>query len=145
MILKISFLSCTVSKGVYAIDTYIENILACASNAYIKGICAKNNWGKDVYIESAYIKVFCSKIIYIGDTSVGDTCSWDACIGTTFIKKSYVKSACVKSSFGWCAYVMSICAGSACAIEHLRIHLQFFQISEVKLFGTELETGARVG
>ena len=68
---------------------------------------------------------------YTSGTGAGDTFS----TGSACVKGAFVGSACAEST----------CTGGASIVEHSRIHLQFFQILEVKLFGTGLETKVGAG
>lgn len=90
-------------------------------NTCVKGFC---NGG-------ACIKTSCSKVTCIERPDVEDTCSLSAYIGNTSAKKACTRSVCIGDA----------CVDGASAVECSEMHLQFLQISEVKLFGIGLKTG----
>ena len=145
MTLEISFSNSMVIKGVCAESACIEDISAYTENACTKSTCARGKYDKGVCTRGACIKASYGKITCIGDASIGNTCGRVACIGNTSARGACARSAYVKGVFVGGDCVGSTCARSVGAVEHLGIHLQFFWISEVKLFGTGLETEAEVG
>ena len=97
----------------------------------------------------------CSKCfscyLRLGLFAAKDVDAESACTGSTCAENaSSAVGACIKdagpegtSTEG--TGMESACTGGAGAVEHSGIHSQSFQISEMKLFGTGLETEARVG
>ena len=71
------------------------------------------------------------RVACIGAAGIGSTCARGTSVGDT------------SSAEGTCAE--STCARGASAVEHLGMHSKSFQISEVKQFGTGLETGVGAG
>ncbi len=71
------------------------------------------------------------RVACTGVASIGSTCARGTGAGDT------------SSAGGACAE--STCAGGASAVEHSEMHSQSFQILEVKLFRTGLETGVGAG
>lgn len=139
------FSSSAIIRGVYAKSVYIENVSTCAENTYIESTSAGSNGGKYICIENAYIKASYGKFIYIENSCIENTCDRVAYIGDTSVERACIKSVCIKEVFNGCTCVRNIYAGSVGAIEHSKIYLQFFQILNLKLFGTRLETGVGVG
>lgn len=93
---------------------YIYTGVSCFGNACIK---ATSIGGAG----SIFHRIACAKSVYTRNTCTKDICARSICI-----KNIFVKAACAKHT----------CARDASAITYSGMHLQFFQISKVKLFGT---------
>ena len=86
------------------------------------------------------------RVTCTGAAGIGSTCTRDTCArGTGAGDTSSARDPCVKGAFVGGACAESTYAGGASAVEHSGMHSQSFQISEVKLFGTGLETGVGAG
>ena len=86
------------------------------------------------------------RVAYTETAGIKSNYTRDTCArGTSARDTFFAGGACVKGVFVRGACTENTCAGGASAIKHSGIHSQFFQILEVKMFGTGLETGVRAG
>lgn len=90
---------------------------------------------------------FDAKSVDAGRVCIKRACDEGTCIGniSACASDAYIRSTCGKGTCIGGAYIKAFCIDSACissfgAVKYLRIYLQLFQISEIRLFKTTLET-----
>ena len=109
------------TSGTCSGGTYIgagSTGVACTGSSYTMGACTKG----------AYTKSTCFRGIGTRDTCTGDTCARSACIKDDGPDSIGTEGSNMKSA----------CTGGAGVVEHLRIYLQSFLISEMGGAGLEI-------
>lgn len=97
-------------------------------NIYAGAACTNSTYTKKIDIRKAY-----TGGVYISGIYAKNICIRRACIGGAYF-------ACIKSAYIRVVCIRGICVSNSSTVERLKIHLQLFQILELKQYSIELET-----